>query len=70
MAGVVDSCYRGEIGIVLANLSHQDYKIEKGQKIAQMLIQKAERAEIEEVEDLNETSRGAGGFGSTGLFKK
>ena len=70
MAGVIDSCYRGEIEIVLVNLSEQDYKIEKGQKIAQMLIQKAERAEIEEVEDLNETSRGAGGFGSTGLFKK
>ena len=70
MAGVIDSCYRGEIEIVLVNLSEQDYKIEKGQKIAQMLIQKVERAEIEEVEDLNETSRGAGGFGSTGLFKK
>ena len=70
MAGVIDSGYRGEIGIVLANLSGRDYKIEKGQKIAQMLVQKAERAEIEEVKNLNETSRGAGGFGSTGLFKK
>src|SRR3989344_5027488 len=69
MAGVIDSGYRGEIGIVLANLSDQDYKIEKGQKIAQILIQKVERAEIEEVKNLNETSRGAGGFGSTGLFK-
>lgn len=70
MAGVIDSCYRGEIEIVLANLSEQDYKIKKGQKIAQMLIQKVERAEIEEVKNLNETSRGEGGFGSTGLFKK
>ena len=70
MAGVIDSGYRGEIGIVLANLSGRDYKIEKGQKIAQMLVQKAERAEIEEVKNLNETPRGAGGFGSTGLFKK
>jgi len=69
MAGVIDSGYRGEIGVVLANLSGQDYKIEKGQKIAQMLVQKAERAEIEEVKKLNETPRGAGGFGSTGLFK-
>ena len=69
MAGVIDSGYRGEIGIVLANLSDQDYKIEKGQKIAQMLVQKVERAEIEETKNLNETSRGAGGFGSTGLFK-
>ena len=70
MAGVIDSGYRGEIGVVLANLSGQDYKIEKGQKIAQMLIQKVERAEIEEVKELSETKRGAGGFGSTGLFKK
>ena len=70
MAGVIDSCYRGEIGIVLANLSEQDCKIEKGQKIAQMLIQKIERAEIEEARELSETKRGEGRFGSTGLFKK
>ena len=69
MAGVIDACYRGEIGIVLANLSHQDYKIEKGQKIAQMLIQKVERAEIEDTQELSETKRGDGCFGSTGLFK-
>jgi len=50
-------------------LSDQDYKIEKGQKIAQMLVQKVERAEIEEVKELSETKRGADGFGSTGLFK-
>ena len=70
MAGVIDSGYRGEIGIVLANLSDQDFKIEKGQKIAQMLIQKVEWAEIEEVKELSKTKRGDGGFGSTGLFKK
>ena len=70
MAGVIDACYRGEIGIVLVNLSGQDYKVEKGQKIAQMLIQKVERAEIEEAQKLDETKRGEGGFGSTGLFKK
>ena len=69
MAGVIDSGYRGEIGIVLVNLSDQDFKIEKGQKIAQMLIQKVEWAEIEEVQELSETKRGDGGFGSTGLFK-
>ena len=69
MAGVIDAGYRGEIGIVLVNLSHQDYKIEKGQKIAQMLIQKVERAEIEDTQELSETKRGDGGFGSTGLFK-
>lgn len=70
MAGVIDSCYRGEIMIILANLSDKDYKIKKRQKIAQMLIQKAERAEIKEVLELSETKRGGGGFGSTGLFKK
>ena len=70
MAGVIDSGYRGEIGIVLVNLSDQDYKIEKGQKIAQMLIQKVERVEIEETKELSETKRGEGCFGSTGLFKK
>ena len=69
MAGVIDSGYRGEIGVVLANLSGQDYKIEKGQKIAQMLIQKVERMEIKEVKELSETKRSGGGFGSTGLFK-
>ena len=70
MAGVIDSGYRGEIGIVFVNLSDQDYKIEKGQKIAQMLIQKVERVEIEETKELSETKRGEGCFGSTGLFKK
>ena len=70
MAGVIDAGYRGEIGIVLVNLSEQDYKVEKGQKIAQMLIQKIELAEIEEARELSETKRSEGGFGSTGLFKK
>ncbi|MEK7130980.1 MAG: dUTP diphosphatase [Patescibacteria group bacterium] len=70
MAGVIDASYRGEIIIVLANLSNQDYKIEKGQKIAQMLIQKVEQVKIEEARELSETKRGEDGFGSTGLFKK
>ena len=69
MAGVIDACYRGEIEIVLVNLSGQDFKVEKGQKIAQMLIQKVEQAEIEEAQELSETKRSEGGFGSTGLFK-
>ncbi|MCK6462393.1 MAG: dUTP diphosphatase [Candidatus Pacebacteria bacterium] len=68
MAGVIDSGYRGEIVIVLVNLSQKDFEIKKGQKIAQMLIQKVERPEIEEAENLNESKRGEGGFGSTGLF--
>lgn len=66
MAGVVDSGYRGEIKIVLINLSNQDFEIKKGQKIAQMLIQKIEHPEIEIVEFLSESGRGEGGFGSTG----
>lgn len=67
MAGVIDSGYRGEIKIVLANLSREVYGIKKGDKIAQMLIQKVKRAEIIEAEELDETMRGEGGFGSTGL---
>ena len=70
MAGVIDSGYRGEIGIVLINLGQSDFKIEKGQKIAQMLVQKVERMEIKETKELSETKRGEGCFGSTGLFKK
>jgi len=68
MAGVVDSCYRGEISVVLVNLSDKDFKIEKKQKIAQMLIQKVESPEIEIVEELGDSERGESGFGSTGAF--
>ncbi len=68
MAGVVDSCYRGEVAVVLINLSDKDFKIEKEQKIAQMLIQKVENPEIEIVKNLEDSERGAGGFGSTGYF--
>ncbi|MEK7634352.1 MAG: dUTP diphosphatase [Patescibacteria group bacterium] len=67
MAGVVDSGYRGEIKIVLINLSNQDFEIKKGQKIAQMLIQKIEHPQIETVSELNESQRGENGFGSTGM---
>ncbi len=68
LAGVIDSGYRGEVVIVLTNLSDSVYRIEKGQKIAQMLMQKIERFNIREVENLNKTSRGDGKFGSTGIF--
>lgn len=67
MAGVIDSGYRGEIKVVLINLSQEEYKINKGDKIAQMLIQKIKQPIIEEVKKLDDTSRGGGGFGSTGL---
>ena len=64
--GTVDADYRGEIGVVLVNLSNTDFKIENGERIAQLVIAKHERAEWVEVQELNETPRGEGGFGSTG----
>lgn len=66
LGGVIDAGYRGEIKIGLLNTSNEDFEIEKGDKVAQILIQKIEHPEIEEVEDLSETSRGEGGWGSTG----
>ncbi len=66
LAGVIDAGYNGEIKIGLINLGSEDYKINKGDKIAQMLIQKVEHAEIKEVNELSDTTRGNGGFGSTG----
>ncbi|RLG71066.1 MAG: dUTP diphosphatase [Candidatus Iainarchaeum archaeon] len=65
--GTIDAGYRGEIKVILFNASDKPFKIEKGKKIAQMVIKKVEYAEIEEVDELDETSRGANGFGSTGL---
>ncbi len=65
--GTIDADYRGEIGVILVNLSNKDFTIENGERVAQLIIAKHERAEWEEVEALQETSRGAGGFGSTGV---
>ncbi|MEY2739849.1 MAG: deoxyuridine 5-triphosphate nucleotidohydrolase Dut [Bacteroidota bacterium] len=65
--GTVDADYRGEIGVILVNLSTEDFIIENGERIAQLIIAKHERAEWLEVTELSETSRGAGGFGSTGV---
>ena len=64
--GTVDADYRGEIGVIWVNLSPIDFKIEDGERIAQLVIAKHERAEWIEVQELNKTSRGEGGFGSTG----
>ena len=64
--GTVDADYRGEIGVILVNLSNEDFTIENGERIAQLVIAKHEHAEWIEVETLSETSRGEGGFGSTG----
>lgn len=65
--GTVDADYRGEIGVILVNLSNEPFVIENGERIAQLVIAKHERAEWIEVEELSETSRGEGGFGSTGV---
>ncbi len=64
--GTVDADYRGEIGVILVNLSNEDFTIENGERVAQLVIAKHERAEWIEVEELSSTDRGAGGFGSTG----
>jgi len=65
--GTIDADYRGEIGVILINLSNENFSIENGERIAQMVIAKHERAEWEEVEILQESLRGEGGFGSTGV---
>lgn len=64
--GTIDADYRGEIGVILVNLSNEDFTIENGERVAQLVIAKHERAEWQAVEVLEETIRGAGGFGSTG----
>ena len=64
--GTIDADYRGEIGVILVNLSNADFTIKNGERVAQMVIAKHERAKWHPVQSLSETSRGAGGFGSTG----
>ncbi len=68
LAGVIDSGYRGEIKVVLINLGKETFLIEKGMKIAQLLIQQVVDFEAVEVKNLNETIRGEDGFGSTGEY--
>ena len=65
--GTIDADYRGEVGVILVNLSNKPFTIENGERIAQMVIAKHERADWEEVSELSSTERGAGGFGSTGV---
>jgi len=64
--GTIDADYRGEIGVILVNLSNEDYIIQPGERICQMIIAKHETVQWEQVEILEETERGAGGFGHTG----
>lgn len=65
--GTVDADYRGEIGVILVNLSNEPFVVENGERIAQLIIAKHERAVWIEADELTETSRGEGGFGSTGV---
>lgn len=65
--GTIDADYRGEIGVILANVSEVEVKINDGDRIAQMVINKYEKVTFEEVDVLDETERGAGGFGHTGV---
>jgi len=65
--GTIDADYRGEIGVILVNLSNNDFIIENGERVAQLIIAKHERAEWIQVQELSETARGEGGFGSTGV---
>ena len=64
--GTIDSDYRGEIKVILINLSQESFIVEKGLRIAQMVVCPVVQAQLKEVNDLNETGRGEGGFGSTG----
>ena len=64
--GTIDPDYRGDVGVILVNLSNEDFVVQPGERIAQMIINKFEQAELIEVETLDETERGEGGFGSTG----
>ena len=65
--GTIDADYRGEIMVILVNLSNEDFVIQHGERIAQMVIAAHEQAKWELVNDLSETERGTGGFGSTGV---
>lgn len=65
--GTIDADYRGEIGVILINLSNEDFVVEDGERICQMVIAHHEQAEWVEVAELDATERGAGGFGHTGI---
>lgn len=65
--GTIDADYRGEIGVILVNLSKEPFTVEPGERIAQMIIAKHDQAQWVEVSELGQTERGAGGFGSTGV---
>lgn len=64
--GTIDAGYRGEVGVILVNLGSEPFAVEKGMKIAQIVVAPVSQAEISEVSEVDSTDRGAGGFGSTG----
>lgn len=66
--GTVDSCYRGEVKVILVNLSNETYKIEPGERIAQLVLAKTEKAELDSVLFIDDTDRGGTGFGNSGRF--
>jgi dUTP pyrophosphatase len=68
LAGVIDPGFRGEVGVVLINLSNKDFNVEKGMRIAQMIIQQVEYVDIVEVDELSDAERNQNSFGSTGLY--
>lgn len=65
--GTIDADYRGEVGVILINLSNEEFRIEDGERIAQLVFAKVEQAQWESAKILSDTERGAGGFGSTGV---
>ncbi len=66
-AGVVDYDYRGNVGVVLFNHSDEDFTVQKGDRVAQLILERISMAAAQEVQELSDTARGAGGFGSTGV---
>jgi dUTP pyrophosphatase len=66
--GTIDPDYRGEVKVILFNVSNKSFKVEKGMRIAQLVISKFERVKVEITDSLSDTKRGEGGFGSTGIF--
>lgn len=65
-AGVIDADYRGNVGVVLFNLGAEDYQVKRGDRVAQLILERIATPDIVEVDDLDATTRGAGGYGSTG----
>lgn len=65
--GTIDADYRGEVGVILVNLSNEDFVVENGARIAQLVLAKHDRAQWQQVDQLSSTDRGEGGFGSTGV---